>query len=147
MKIFIGSDHAGYKLKKDLLSYLYGYGYYVVDLGNRYFDPDDDYPIYSKSVAKEVAKIKDSYGILICGSGQGACIVANKIKGVRAALSEHIKDAYLSRKDDDCNVLCLPGRTMNIKTAQKVVKTFLETKFENIPRRVRRINEIKKIEK
>ena len=91
MKIFIGSDHGGYKLKKQILSFLYKLGYYVADLGNKNYEPDDDYPIYAKEVAKTVAKTKDSIGILICGSGQGVCIVANKVRGIRAALAEHIK--------------------------------------------------------
>ena len=147
MKIFIGSDHGGYKLKKQILSFLYKLGYYVADLGNKNYEPDDDYPIYAKEVAKTVAKTKDSIGILICGSGQGVCIVANKVRGIRAALAEHIKDAYLARKDDDSNVLCLSGRILNSEKANKIVKKFLETKFEDLPKRKRRLMEIKKFEK
>jgi len=147
LKIFIGSDHGGYKLKKQILSFLYKLGYYVADLGNKNYEPDDDYPIYAKEVAKTVAKTKDSIGILICGSGQGVCIVANKVRGIRAALAEHIKDAYLARKDDDSNVLCLSGRILNSEKANKIVKKFLETKFEDLPKRKRRLMEIKKFEK
>src|SRR3989338_5792816 len=133
-KIYLGADHAGFALKEKIKKWLTQKKISFVDLGDTTLKPKDDYPDYAVKVAKKVVKSK-SKGILICGSGQGVCIVANKIKGIRAALAEHIKDAYLARKDDDCNLLCLPGRTMNIKTAQKVVKTFLETKFENIPRR------------
>ncbi len=147
LKIFLGADHAGFELKKGILSYLYSKGYYVIDLGNKKYEPEDDYPIFGTRVAKEVAKEKSSMGILICGSGQGMAIVANKINGIRAILAEHIKDAYLARKDDDANILCLEGRTIKLEKAIKIVKKFTQTKFENIPRRVRRLNEIKKLEK
>ena len=94
-----------------------------------------------------MAKNKNSFGILICGSGQGVCIVANKVKGIRAALAEDTRDAYLARRDDNCNIICLQGRYTNLDKAKIIVKMFLETKFKALKRYKRRINEIKKLEK
>ena len=144
-KIYLGADHAGFALKEKIKKWLTQKKISFVDLGDTTLKPKDDYPDYAVKVAKKVVKSK-SKGILICGSGQGVCIVANKIKGIRAALAEHIKDAYLARKDDDCNVLCLQGRGTNFNKVQKIVQTFLETNFSTISRYKRRINKIKKLE-
>lgn len=144
--VFIGADHAGYKLKESLKNSLKKYK--VSDLGNKKLDPKDDYPIFASKVAKAVAKNKSSYGILICGSGQGMCMAANKIKGIRAALCEHEKDAYSSRRDDNCNILCLQGRGTSLEKAKKIVKLFLETEFNTKEKKYqRRINEVNKLEK
>ncbi len=146
MKIYIGADHAGFELKKKLKYFLKRLKYNVIDLGNKEFNKDDDYPIFAGRVALKVAKEKNSLGILICGSGQGVCIAANKVKGVRAALCEHIKDAFTARNDDDCNVLCLQARGISLNENKKVVKKFLETEFEDNTRRKRRKLEIKRLE-
>lgn len=146
MKIYIGNDHAGFELKEKLKTFLKKYE--TVDLGNKKYDKNDDYPIFAARVALKVAKEKNSKGILICGSGEGVCIVANKIKGIRAAVAEHIKDAYLARKDDDINVLCLSGRTTSLKKSKKIIKKFLETEFNTKEEKYqRRIDEIKKLER
>ncbi len=145
-KIYIGADHAGFELKEKLKKYL-NKKYSVVDLGNKKFEINDDYPVFGKRVAVKVAKDQKSLGILICGSGAGVCIVANKVKGIRAALAEHIKDAFLARKDDDINVLCLSGRSTGFERAKKIVLKFLETDFEAVKKRLRRLNEIKLIER
>ncbi|MBS3151992.1 RpiB/LacA/LacB family sugar-phosphate isomerase [Candidatus Woesearchaeota archaeon] len=147
MKTFIGADHAGFKLKEKLKPYLTKLKYQVIDFGNKKYQENDDYPIYGNRVAKAVAKNKNSFGILICGSGQGVCIVANKVKGIRAALAEDTRDAYLARRDDNCNIICLQGRYTNLDKAKIIVKMFLETKFKALKRYKRRINEIKKLEK
>lgn len=147
MKVYIGADHAGFDAKEKIKPYLIKLKYKTIDLGNKKYNKNDDYPVYSYKVAKAVSKDKNSRGILICGSGQGVCIVANKVKGIRAALAEKIKDAYMSRKDDDCNIICLQGRYTSIEKAKKITKKFLETEFSAIKRYKRRINEINKIEK
>ena len=147
IRVFIGADHAGFELKEKLKSYLTKIKYQVTDLGNKKYQKNDDYPIYGNKVAKAVIKNKNSRGILICGSGQGVCIVANKIKGIRAALAENVKDSYMARRDDDCNIICLQGRYTKLDTAKRIVKKFLETDFKAIKRYKRRVNEIKKIEK
>lgn len=147
MKIYIGSDHAGFELKEKLKPYLKKLKYNFTDTGNIKFDKNDDYPIFAARLAIKVSKDKNSKGILVCGSGQGVCIVANKIKGIRATVAEHIKDATLARNDDDCNIICLPGRAISLDKAKKIVKKFLETEFGSAPRYKRRVNEIKKIER
>src|SRR3989344_4242475 len=143
MKINIGADHAGFELKEKLKAYLTK-NYSVYDLGNLIYDKNDDYPKYASKVAKAVAKNKNSFGILICGSGQGVCIAANKIKGIRAALAENIRDAKLSRKDDDANILCLQGRVLNFHNAKNIINGFLKAKFSNANKYKRRINQIKR---
>jgi len=148
MKIYIGADHAGFLLKERLKHYLKKrLRYKVIDCGNKKLNKNDDYPIFGAKVAKKVAKDKNSLGVLICGSGQGVCITANKIKGIRAALAEHIEDAVLARKDDDCNVICLQGRFISFDKARKIVKAFLKTKFKAEKKYKRRVDEIKKLEK
>lgn len=147
MKIYIGADHRGFRLKEKLKSFLEKLDYSVIDLGNKKYDPKDDYPIYSAIVGKIVSKDKGSAGILICGSGQGVCIAANKIKGIRAALASNAKDAYLSRNDDDCNIVCLQGDYTSLDKAKKIVKKFLNTKFSEEERHIKRIEEIRKLEK
>ena len=144
--IFLGADHAGFALKEKIKKKLTQQKMAFIDLGNKKLKLRDDYPDYAARVARKVARLK-GIGILICGSGQGVCIVANKIKGIRAALAEHIKDAYLARKDDDCNILCLQGRGTNATKAMRIVQTFLETNFSTIDRYNSRINKIKKLEK
>ncbi len=145
-KIYLGADHAGFALKEKLKRWLDRKNIPYEDCGALILAPHDDYPDYAAKVARKVVQSK-AKGILICGSGQGVCIVANKIKGIRAALAEHIKDAYLARKDDDCNIICLQGRGTGADKAQKIVHTFLETKFSAFSRFKRRVNKVKKLEK
>ncbi len=145
MKIYTGADHAGFKLKEKLKIIL-SRKHDVIDLGSKKYNKNDDYPVYAAKVAKIVAKNKNSFGILICGSGQGVSIAANKVKGIRAALAENERDAYLARKDDNCNIICLQGRYTSIKKAEKIIKKFLITDFKALKKYKRRINEIKKLE-
>ncbi len=145
MKIYIGSDHAGFKLKEKLKPFLIKYK--VQDLGNLIYNKNDDYPVYGLKVAKAVSKNKNSIGILVCGSGQGVAIAANKVKGIRAAVAENVRDAFLAKNDDNVNVICLPGRYTKLILAKKIINKFLETKFSKAKRFTRRVNEIKKIEK
>lgn len=146
IKIFIGADHAGFNIKEKLIPYLIKLKYSITDLGDLKYNKTDDYPIYAKKVAKAVVKTKNSKGILICGSGQGVCIAANKVHGIRAALAEKVKDAYMARRDDDCNVICLQGRYTKFNLAKRIVHKFLETDFKAIKRYKRRVNEINRIE-
>ena len=145
--IFLGADHAGFSLKERLKPYLRKSGYVAIDCGNTQLDRNDDYPLFGAKVARKVAPDSNSVGILICGSGQGVCIVANKIKGIRAAVAEHIVDAVQARADDDCNVLCLPGRMITLVKAKKIVQAFLHTSFKTEKKYLRRINEVKRIER
>jgi len=143
MKIFIGADHKGFGLKGDLISYLNINGYDVVDLGANEYDENDDYSDYGIKVGESVAAETGSFGILICGTGVGVCIAANKVIGVRAGLCSTQEIARLARNDDDINILALNSDLHNnLDIAVKIVDTFLLTKFENSEKRVRRIDKI-----
>ena len=145
MSIFLGADHRGFKLKEKIKNYLQKLNLSFEDLGNFKFDPKDDYPDFAFLVAKKVAQ-KKGKGILICGSGEGMCIVANKVKGIRAATAFTPSQAKNLRKKNDINILCLASDWIKEKEAKKVVEVFLKTKFSRLIRHKRRIEKIKKIE-
>jgi len=146
--IYLASDHQGFELKKHLVTYLKTQlKQEVSDLGPEKYDETDDYVDYAPLVAKAVAREKESLGILICGSGHGMCIAANKVKDVRAVLGYSIEGAELARRDDDANVLCLAGSIISSDHAVAIVKKFLETKLRTDSNRyARRIEKIKEIE-
>jgi ribose 5-phosphate isomerase B len=144
MKIYLGADHNGFDMKARLGEFLRRAGYEVFDEGDKRLDPVDDYPQFA---ARTVAAIKasddsDPRGILICGSGQGMCIAANRYRGIRASLCWDEAEARAARNDDDSNVLCLPARSIRINQAEAITKTWLDTAFAGAPRFVRRIKEI-----
>ncbi len=143
MRIIIASDHAGYKLKKSLIEFL-DKKYSVKDFGT---DSEEsvDYPDFGFSASEKVAQGEFDRGILICGTGIGMSIVANKVKGIRAALCNSVKIAKLSRQHNDANILVLPGKFMNKDLAVEIVKTWLNTEF-NGGRHKRRIDKIKYFE-
>jgi len=140
-----GADHAGFALKEHLKKYLQKKGYKVKDFGAYNFVKTDDYPDYAAKVARAVQK-KD-VGILVCGSAEGVCIAANKIKGIRAVAVWNLQNAKLSRQHNDANILCLSGWQLPKKTAEKIVMTWLTTPFSGIERHIRRINKIRRLEK
>ena len=145
--IYIGADHRGFNLKETLKVYLKELNYGCEDLGASELIPDDDYPEYALAVAQKVAEdLENNRGILICGSGIGVDIVANKIKGVRSALCFDAKQAQASRNDDNTNVLSLPADFILEDLAKEIVETWLETPFSGGENYVRRIEKIKKIE-
>ena len=124
--VYIASDHAGFKLKSQLLKIFSK----MADLGTK-SDESVDYPDFAHKLTKEVLKNKDNFGILICGTGVGMSIAANRKKGIRAGLVNNTKTARLIRKHNDANVLVLPGRFINTNEAKKCVQAFLTTKFES----------------
>jgi len=144
--IYIGADHAGYNLKEELKKYLQESGFEFEDLGNKELEMGDDYPDFAFEVAKKVAETGEK-GIIICGTGIGSCIAANKVKGARAALAWDEFTAVQSREHNDANVLCLGGRVLDAETAKKIVRLWLETKFSGEERHLRRLGKIKEIEK
>jgi len=148
MTIFLGADHRGFRLKERLKEMLESDGYKVVDCGAHEYVGDDDYPDYAKPVAEQVAKApEDDRGILICGSGCGVDIVANKFKGVRAALVMSPDHAGRARHDDDANVLALAADFTDEAAAQSIVRVFLSTPFDQIEERyARRLRKIEEIE-
>lgn len=126
-KIIIGSDHGGFELKENIKKILTGYE--VKDIGC-FSEESVDYPDIASELCKKVLEEKNSKGILICGTGIGMSIAANKFKGIRAALCHDEYTAEMSRKHNDANVLCLGGRILDIETAQDIVNTWLENNFE-----------------
>ena len=150
MKIYIGTDHAGFELKEELKIFLEGQGCEVEDKGAFEFNEADDYPdfIYPvvKAVAEDIARDLDSRGIVIGGSGQGEAIVANKVKGIRAAVVYDEYSAKMSREHNNANIISLGNRTLSISRAKELIKLWLETPFSNEERHKRRIDKIKAIE-
>lgn len=145
--IYLGADHRGYKLKEVVKTYLTELGFDFEDIGALELNPDDDYPDFALAVAKKVAENPEiNRGILICSSGVGVDIVANKSKGVRSALSFNAKQAQMSRNDDDANILSLPADYIDENLTKDIVKTWLETPFSGLERYVRRIEKVKNIE-
>lgn len=140
--IYIASDHRGYTLKQKLFKRLTDEGYEIVDLGNDHFDHNDDYPDFAKKVAGAVLNNPGNRGILLCGSGVGMDITANKFKGIRSALASDERIAKLAREDDDVNVISLPADILDEETAWKIIKIFIETPFSGKPKHQRRIEKI-----
>ena len=147
MRIHIGSDHAGLEFKNRIVEHLKNKGHDVVDHGPHTFDPLDDYPVFCIPAAEAVAKEPDSFGIVLGGSGNGEQMVANKVKGVRAALVWSKEIAKLAREHNDANVISLGGRMHDEEFCLKLVDTFLATPFTGDERHVRRIGFITKYEK
>lgn len=145
MKIIIGSDHGGYKLKSALLEYLPALGFEIEDVGC-FSEESCDYPEFALKVARKVASSKDK-GIIICGTGIGVCIVANKVRGIRAAACSTEFSARMSREHNDANILCLGERVTDEKTAKKIAQVWLSTEFSNGERHIRRIRQIAEIER
>lgn len=144
MKVYIGADHNGFELKQYLESFLRRGGFEVVDAGDVKRDPDDDFPQFAgRAVSQLLADSShDSRAILICGSGQGMCMAANRFKGVRASLCWNLTEARSSRNDDDANVLCLSARSLSPDQAQAIMTTWLSTPFAGAPRYKRRIQQL-----
>ncbi len=146
MRIYLGADHGGFKLKEEIKDWLKDWGYDFEDLGASNYIPEDDYPDYAWPVALKVGNEPKALGILACRSGQGECIVANKAKGARAALAWNERSAEAARHDDDANVLCLPADYLSLDDAKKIVHAFLTTKFGKDERYHRRVDKVRKID-
>ena len=145
MRIAIGSDHAGFEDKEKIKKQLDELGFEYEDVGTNSTD-SVDYPIYAKKVAEKVASGEAQQGILVCGSGNGMQIAANKIRGVRAALAWSEETARLAREHNDANVLSVPARMISPEEVSKVIKSYLDAKFEG-GRHARRVDEINELER
>ena len=150
MKIFLGSDHNGFRLKEDVFNYLKKRGYEVFDVGDNELNPDDDFPQFAQAAAVRVLgeDIKnDPRAILICGGGQGMCMAANRFRGIRASVIWDRYEAKMTRNDNDSNILCLPARVLenNQKEWQYIIDTWLETPFAAAPRFKRRNAQIDEV--
>lgn len=144
-KIGISADHGGFELKEFLKSELSESGYEVVDFGNRGLNPDDDYPDYVMPMARAVADGEVFRGIAVCGSGVGACVAVNRIKGARGCLITESFSAHQGVEDDDMNIMCLGGRVTGRYLARELVWTFLKARFIAGERHVRRLDKIETI--
>jgi ribose 5-phosphate isomerase B len=144
MKIYIGADHNGFGYKDQLSQLLIRAGHEVVDVGDTKIDPEDDFPTFASQVVHELLSSKDpdAKGLLICGSGQGMCMAANRFKGIRASLCWNLDEARSARNDDDSNVLCLSSKYLQPEETATIVNTWLSTPFAGAPRFIRRLQEL-----
>src|ERR1700687_77209 len=145
MKVGIAADHGGYQMKQQMRQLLRARGHEVVEFGNTLYDRNDDYPDFTIPLARAVAAGVVERGVLLCGSGIGASIAANKVEGVRAAVCHDDFSARQGVEDDDMNILCLGGLTTGIAVAWNCVKGFLATKFSGAERNRRRLAKVSAI--
>ena len=145
MKIAVGCDHAGYELKTQLMPWLREQGHEVLDLGTN-SDAPVDYPDFARAVGAAVTAKRAERGVIICGSGVGACIAANKMKGIRAALCHDTFSARQGVEDDDMNVICIGARVIGPELAKEVISAFLKARFSHAERHERRVKKILDIE-
>ncbi|MCI0413768.1 ribose 5-phosphate isomerase B [bacterium] len=145
-RVSIAADHAGFPLKSVVIRFLRNSGYDVIDLGTHSSDPVD-YPDYARAIAESILSGQSTEGILLCGSGVGACVVANKFPGIRAGLCHDTYSAHQSREHDDCNVLCMGPRIIGDKLALEIVGVWIKAKFTGEERHVKRLEKLKAIEK
>ncbi len=147
MKIGIAADHGGFQLKEQLAAVLEGAGHAVKDFGAYSLEPGDDYPDFVAPLARAVAAGEVERGIVICGSGVGACVAANKVPGVRAGLVTDAYSAHQGVEDDDMNVICLGGRVTGPELAADLVEIFLQARFQGQERFRRRLAKVAELER
>ena len=143
--IYLGADHGGFSFKEKIKEFLKELKIEYEDLGNLKFEPEDDFVDYAVAVAKKVIETNGN-GILVCTNGEGMCIAANKVKGVRAVSPTSKKVAQRTREDLDSNILCIGEHTLSFREAKKIIKIWLETEFFHKDRYIRRLEKIKKLE-
>lgn len=146
MRIGIATDHGGFELKQKLAARLQAAGHEIVDFGATMLDPADDYPDFVIPLARAVAEGKLERGIAVCGSGVGASVCANKVKGVRACLIEDNFSARQGVEDDNMNLICFGGRIEGPELVWELIQTFLKAQFSNAPRHVRRLGKVAALE-
>ena len=146
MRVAIGADHAGFEMKEHLAKAVAGAGHAVTDLGTHSDDPVD-YPQYAAAVARAVASGKAERGIIVCGSGAGASIAANKVRGIRCALAHDTYSAHQSVEHDDANTIALGARVIGPALATEIALVFLDARFSGEERHVRRLHQIDELER
>jgi len=144
--IYIGADHRGFELKEKLKKRLEDEGWQVTDLGNDHLDPNDDYVDFAKKVAEATIQLPDNRGVVLCGSGAGVDMVANKIPGIRSALAFDIYRTKQAREHENANVLSLPADILDEDSAWQMVEVFLKTPFSGQDRHIRRLEKIEDVE-
>lgn len=144
MKLYIGADHNGFEYKQKLIALLQKSGHEVIDCSPGERNSEDDFPLYAGKVVHELLAdhSPEARGILICGSGQGMCMAANRFKGIRASLCWNVEEARAARNDDDSNVLCLAARYTSLEETEVIVGAWLGTPFAGAPRFKRRIDQL-----
>jgi len=147
MKIAIGADHAGYPLNERVIRELDAAGHEIVDFGTHVGSGPDDYPDYALKVGRAIQANEAEIGVIVCGSGVGASVAANKLFGIRAALCGDTYSAHQSREHDDCNVLCLGARVTGEELALEIVRAFVAARFTGEERHRRRLEKVAEIEK
>ena len=147
MKISLAADHNGLDLKKEISDQLENEGHEVIDVGPHSHDPLDDYPDYAKKLADSVSRGESLRGIMICGSGVGASVASNKVKGIRAAVCHDIYSAHQGVEHDDMNVLCLGSRIVGTEVARELVKAFIGAEYTGEERHQRRLDKVLGMEK
>jgi ribose 5-phosphate isomerase B len=146
MKVGVGADHGGFEMKEQLARLLATEGHEVVDFGNKVYDTNDDYPDFAIPLARAVASGEIERGVLVCGSGVGASVAANKIVAARAALCHDHFSARQGVEDDNLNILCFGGRTTGIAVAWDCTQNFLEARFSGADRHRRRLAKVTQLE-
>lgn len=146
MRVVLGADHAGFDMKQDAVAFVRALGHEVLDVGARTGTQPDDYPDFAEALGMVIRNRQADRGILICGSGVGASVAANKIPGVRAGLCHDCYSAHQGVEHDDMNVLVMGSRIIGIELAHELVKSFLHANFTGEERHVRRLEKVKKIE-
>lgn len=146
MRIAIGADHAGYPLNERVIEELAQAGHELIDFGTHDGSTPDDYPDYAKLVGEAIQNGSAEIGLLICGSGVGAAVAANKLRGIRAALCGDTYSAHQSREHDDCNMLCLGARVVGVELALDIVRAFVAARFTGEERHRRRLAKIQAME-
>ena len=146
-RVALGTDHGGFPLKTELLPWLRDQGHEVLDLGAYALDPADDYPDFADAVAQAVASGQADRGIIVCGSGVGACVAANKVPGIRACLCHDTYSAHQGVEHDDMNMLCLGAWIVGFELAVELVVTFLEVNFSGEERHRHRVDKLVNLER
>ena len=142
MRIAVGADHGGYNLKLEITELLEGLGHDVVDVGAHALEPSDDYPDFARAVGECIATKRVERGIMICGSGVGACVAANKVRGVRAGICHDTYSAHQGVEHDDMNVLCLGARIVGSALARELASAFMSARFTGEERHQRRLDKV-----
>lgn len=145
-RIALGADHGGFPLNERVIAELRTAGHEIIDFGTHDGSQPDDYPDYARQVGQAIQKGEADIGILICGSGVGAAVAANKLRGIRAALCGDTYSAHQSREHDDCNVLCVGARVVGVELALEIVRAFVAARFSGEERHRRRLRKIAEME-
>ncbi|HTS75652.1 MAG TPA: ribose 5-phosphate isomerase B [Bryobacteraceae bacterium] len=147
MRIALGSDHAGFELKREMMDFVRSLGHETIDVGAFEYDAGDDYPDFAAALGEAVHRGKADRGVLICGSGVGASVAANKIRGVRAGLCHDCYSAHQGVEHDEMNVLVMGSRVIGTELARDIVKQFLTAQFTGAERHVRRLAKVQELER